>query len=213
MKKDGSLHESEGRMYSHGLASIALCEAYAMTQDKKQIRRDAKFLPLLARREGVLAIPERFTDLWREQGSLEDAAVEVPANAKRAFFDPAEAKRFDLGREDGGEARTSLVTLDVRRGEFFLISYDFDSAYPEVMSWQVTQDAQQYGEPRKQFKLRVLPGENRGGYLGFASVDRPQLRLNLGGGNLKYDWRGLSVHRLSVDAPSKRTMNEFAKLY
>jgi len=36
MKKSpygASLHESGGRMYSHGLASIALCEAYAMTGD------------------------------------------------------------------------------------------------------------------------------------------------------------------------------------
>ena len=30
----GSLYESGGSMYSHGLASITLCEAYAMTQDK-----------------------------------------------------------------------------------------------------------------------------------------------------------------------------------
>jgi len=30
----GSMHEKDGSMYSHGLASIALCEAYAMTQDK-----------------------------------------------------------------------------------------------------------------------------------------------------------------------------------
>jgi hypothetical protein len=29
----GSLHEAQGNMYSHGLASIALCEAYAMTGD------------------------------------------------------------------------------------------------------------------------------------------------------------------------------------
>ena len=35
MKDDGSLHESGGSMYSHGLASIALCEAYALTHDKK----------------------------------------------------------------------------------------------------------------------------------------------------------------------------------
>jgi hypothetical protein len=34
MKKDGSLHESGGSMYSHGLAAIALCEAYAMTHDR-----------------------------------------------------------------------------------------------------------------------------------------------------------------------------------
>ncbi len=30
----GSLYEQGGSMYSHGLASIALCEAYAMTHDK-----------------------------------------------------------------------------------------------------------------------------------------------------------------------------------
>ena len=32
--KGGDLSEAEGRMYSHGLASIVLCEAFAMTQDK-----------------------------------------------------------------------------------------------------------------------------------------------------------------------------------
>lgn len=30
----GSLHEPGGNMYSHGLAAIALCEAYAMTRDR-----------------------------------------------------------------------------------------------------------------------------------------------------------------------------------
>jgi len=34
-EKTGSLNESGGSMYSHGLASIALCEAYALTRDKK----------------------------------------------------------------------------------------------------------------------------------------------------------------------------------
>ena len=32
--KGGSLHEAGGNMYSHGIASIVLCEAYAMTHDK-----------------------------------------------------------------------------------------------------------------------------------------------------------------------------------
>jgi len=34
MKRDGSMHEAEGNMYSHGLAAITICEAYAMTHDK-----------------------------------------------------------------------------------------------------------------------------------------------------------------------------------
>ncbi|MCA9267341.1 MAG: terpene cyclase/mutase family protein, partial [Planctomycetales bacterium] len=31
----GGWHEAEGSMYSHGIASIAMCEAYAMTHDKE----------------------------------------------------------------------------------------------------------------------------------------------------------------------------------
>ncbi len=33
--KTGSFHEPQGDMYSHGLAAIAMCEAYAMTKDRK----------------------------------------------------------------------------------------------------------------------------------------------------------------------------------
>ena len=32
--RTGSFHEKEGSMYSHGIASIVMCEAYAMTHDK-----------------------------------------------------------------------------------------------------------------------------------------------------------------------------------
>lgn len=34
MRHDGGMNEPTGRMYDHGLASIVLCEAYAMTQDR-----------------------------------------------------------------------------------------------------------------------------------------------------------------------------------
>lgn len=36
-KADGGFNDSQGRMYSHGLCAITLCEAYAMTQDKRLI--------------------------------------------------------------------------------------------------------------------------------------------------------------------------------
>ncbi len=35
--RSGSWHEADGNMYSHGLASIAVCEAYAMTHDKELV--------------------------------------------------------------------------------------------------------------------------------------------------------------------------------
>ncbi len=34
-EKGGALNDKGGRMYSHGLAAIVLCEAYAMTKDRK----------------------------------------------------------------------------------------------------------------------------------------------------------------------------------
>ncbi|MCH8044724.1 MAG: hypothetical protein IID44_13510 [Planctomycetes bacterium] len=37
MKQNGSLHEPGGTMYSHGLAAIALCEAYAMTGGDREL--------------------------------------------------------------------------------------------------------------------------------------------------------------------------------
>jgi hypothetical protein len=38
----GSLHEPGGRMYSHGLATIVLCEAFGMTDDRPFLMRPAQ---------------------------------------------------------------------------------------------------------------------------------------------------------------------------
>jgi hypothetical protein len=46
--ESGSLHESGGTMYSHGLAAIALCEAYAMTEDCRLHAAAQKSLDFIA---------------------------------------------------------------------------------------------------------------------------------------------------------------------
>ncbi len=47
MKADGSFHEPGGRMYSHGLVAIALCEAHAMTHDKQLMRPAQKSIDFI----------------------------------------------------------------------------------------------------------------------------------------------------------------------
>jgi hypothetical protein len=48
-KQDGGFHEAEGSMYSHGLVAIALCEAYAMTHDKRLLLPAQGSLDFIAR--------------------------------------------------------------------------------------------------------------------------------------------------------------------
>jgi hypothetical protein len=38
MRRDGGMNQPTGRMYDHGLASIVLCEAYGMTQDRALLK-------------------------------------------------------------------------------------------------------------------------------------------------------------------------------
>jgi hypothetical protein len=53
-----SWHESQGRMYSHGLASIAVCEAYAMTNDKA-------LLPYAQASVNFISAAQLFDGGWR----------------------------------------------------------------------------------------------------------------------------------------------------
>jgi len=59
-KSDGSFHEPEGRMYAHGLATLALCEAYAMQRslfpgERERANREARRKRTLAVNPQALA--------------------------------------------------------------------------------------------------------------------------------------------------------------
>jgi len=68
--RGGKLYDKGGRMYSHGLAAIALCEAYAMTRDK------TLYLPAQKAIEFVCAAQDPFGGGWRyEPGQPGDTSV------------------------------------------------------------------------------------------------------------------------------------------
>lgn len=49
MNAEGSFADNSGQMYSHGIASIALCEAFAMTQDKRYFEPAQKSINYICR--------------------------------------------------------------------------------------------------------------------------------------------------------------------
>jgi hypothetical protein len=49
----GSLHQPQGRMYGHGIASIAICEAYAMTGDRELRKPAQRVIDFIVRAQHV----------------------------------------------------------------------------------------------------------------------------------------------------------------
>ncbi len=124
----GSLHEPRGRMYSHGLASIVLCEAYAMTGDK------ALQKPAQAAIDFIVHAQDPVGGGWRYQprqagdtsvfgwqlmalksGLMADLRV-PPITARRAvaFLDSVQADEganYGYTRPGMGEATTAIGLL------------------------------------------------------------------------------------------------------
>ncbi len=70
MKPNGAMNESGGSMYSHGIASIAMTEAYAMTQDK------TLFAPAQAAVNFIVSAQDRVGGGWRySPGQAGDTSV------------------------------------------------------------------------------------------------------------------------------------------
>ena len=124
----GSLHEPRGTMYSHGLASIVLCEAYAMTGDK------ALQKPAQAAIDFIVHAQDPVGGGWRYQprqagdtsvfgwqlmalksGLMADLRV-PPETARRAadFLDSVQANEganYGYTRPGMGEATTAIGLL------------------------------------------------------------------------------------------------------
>jgi hypothetical protein len=64
MRRDGGMNEAAGRMYDHGLASIVLCEAYGMTQDRMLLKPAERALAF------IVAAQDPVGGGWRYQPQM-----------------------------------------------------------------------------------------------------------------------------------------------
>ncbi len=125
----GSLYEKGGRMYSHGLAAIALSEAYAMTRDKELFQPAQQALKFIVYAQDPVGGGWRYEPRtpgdtsvvgWQlmalKSGSL--AYIDVPANTVRGvdvFLNSVQksggAKYGYMNRSDGGAGTTAIGLL------------------------------------------------------------------------------------------------------
>ncbi|MFV8819970.1 hypothetical protein [Haliea sp. E17] len=163
-----------------------------------QLRVDASWMPQLLQREGMLAIPPRLFTYWDKRSQLQARAIAHQPPLDPQAGDPLERREIRFERGDDGRARTSELGLELRAGEYFVLEFELDSALPESMTLRMTRDRKLYGSGEQVQQVPVAAGSSLLRYAGYASVDRPRLRINLGGGNLAYHWRALRLLRLDA---------------
>ncbi len=85
----GSFHEPDGRMYAHGLATIALCEAYAMRIDPELGRRRGAYTGEGAPSPGETKLSERDKAAIRDLNDALGRAAQMALNYVAYAQDPA----------------------------------------------------------------------------------------------------------------------------
>ena len=180
----------------------------------RQHQVDQYFLPLLIRREGLMYLPQRFIHQWREQELL--APLRLSKGRARdpvRTLDLAEGGVVEISRHDSRSSRHTSAVLSVRKGEYFYLKYRFISDRPGQYRLQVSQDDSQYEGAFRELRLAVETGENEGVLAGYASVDRPAVKLSLGGGDVDISWSPLEAGRIRLGRAARERAEQFDSAY
>ena len=78
---------------------------------------------------------------------------------------------------------------------------------------QFAQDDTEYEGSFREFKLRANPGQNKGLFAGYASVDRPIIKLMLGGGDIEVDWQPLVGNKIRLGRAARGRAELFDSEY
>ena len=178
--------------------------------ERQQLDLDLDFLPLLIRREGLMSLPPRYLERWGELSVIAPATVQQRASSPgNGELDIAGGGSIRIQRGDDSALRQTSAVLNVRKGQYFTLEYAFISRYPGQFRLQIAQDGSVYEGRFKEFKLRAKPGQNRGLFAGYASVDRPVIKLMLGGGDIEVDWEPLVGNKIRLGRAVRQRVGLF----
>jgi hypothetical protein len=174
-------------------------------EEQRQLQIDATYLPRLIRREGLMPLPPRFAEFWREQNRLE--SVRISRHGAPSYMDLSGGGKVHLTRANTGRERLGEVRLALQRGDFFILRFRIESMQRKQFQLQMVHDQSDYEGRFREHRLHLDQGHNTGLFAGYASVDRPLIRLVLGGGEAQVAWEALQVEKISL-SPAQRAAAE-----
>jgi hypothetical protein len=204
---------NSGQMVEPGMGRLVTSERLAQLE-QRQLELDLYFLPLLMRREGLMPLPPRYLERWRELSKIAPVKVKQrPTSAGSGELNIAGGGSVRIRRGDDSVFRQASAVLNVRKGEYFTLEYGFQSRYPAQFRLQLGQDDNQYEGRFKEFRLHAKPGQNQGLFAGYASVDRPLIKLMLGGGDIEVDWQPLVGNKIRLSRAARQRAELFDSEY
>ena len=165
--------------------------------EREQLDVDMEYMPLLAKREGMMPIPQRLMNRWDEREMLELVSMRPrPGRRQMMIHENAEVTiRRAAGEENSPRSGTAFAAL--QRGDYFVIEYELESQRRRMLSVQLSHDEAMYGGKYGEFNAQIKPGKNRGALLAYASVDSPSIRVRLGGGDADIEWQALKTYKIN----------------
>ncbi|MFT6285981.1 MAG: hypothetical protein ACJAYC_002445 [Halieaceae bacterium] len=178
-----------------GIGRMVTPQSLAALEADQQAR-DAVHIPELARREGLMALPTRFLEDWSKQGLL------MPLQGKSLAVGGVDLTRSDTLKFERGNThadRLGAIQLPLRAGDFFVLGLSLESDSRSRLRIRLSHDEAQYLTAYREQALMVEAGGQRATFIGYASVDRPTLRVIMGGGDFGARWQAINLQKLDAD--------------
>ena len=164
--------------------------------EAEQQARDAVRLPELTRRESLMALPARFLEDWMTQGLLQPLLGTKLAVGGLDITQPATLE-FERGHTQAD--RLGALKLPLQAGDYFVLGLSLDSDRESRLRIRLSHDKESYRTAYRELALEVAPGRQQAAFIGYASVDRPALRVIMGGGDFRARWQAVSLKKLDAD--------------
>ena len=170
-------------------------ESNLSEHEDRQLQFDLAYVEDLVVKEVLLGIPQRFVNVWRKRDRMTPMRLRQPrGEISRALL---EGGQFALSRSSEREDYRPGVWTSLKKGNLFVLAYDFSTVQRDRIDFKVRQESMMVGGDWQSYRVYGAPERNSGYLAGYATRDRPPIRIHLGEGEVLQDWQPLELYRLS----------------